>query len=424
MTSETTTASGSCDCPELRGLTRRGVLRGALATGVGLTAVTTVGTTFMETSYAATRSASSVLVVLSMRGAVDGMSLVVPHGDPVYYSARPRIAIPADRLLAKDGFFGLHPNLAPLLPMWESGRMAAVHATGLPAPNRSHFAAIEAVEDAAPGSTARVGWINRLIGRDAYNHPLQAVHVGGSTPPMSLTGPAASVAVGRVEDMVLAGADGSDVDGRRRTRSMSTMWAGVPGPLGTGARSAMQAIADLGPVRNTSAEAANGAIYPRGELGKVLHAAARTIRGDVGAEVITIDHGSWDHHVDLGTLGWGHMQRMTTELGLALAAFFADLGPLANKVTLVTISEFGRRAKENANHGLDHGWGNVMLLLGAGVKGGYHGRWPGLVDSVDADLQVTTDYRSVLAEVAVRRMGASAAQVFPGFAPETVGVLS
>jgi uncharacterized protein (DUF1501 family) len=418
--------TSSCSCDEFasldRGLTRRGLFRGLAATTAAVTTTTAIGGAFMSTSYAATASAPAVLVVLSMRGAVDGMSLVVPHADPVYYAARPRIAVPSSKLLAKDAFFGLHPDLAPLLPWWNTGSMAAVHATGLPAPNRSHFAAIEAVEDADPGSAARIGWLNRLIGRDSTDDPLQAVQFGDSVLPASLLGPEPAVAVDRVESMVLAGADRWDTQGRR-PRSMTTMWADADGPLGVGARSAMKAIADFAPVRASSATPANGAVYPDGDLGESLASAARTIRGDVGAEVITIDTGSWDHHVDLGTLEWGQMQRMTKELAAALAAFLTDLGPLASKVTVVTLSEFGRRTKENANYGLDHGYGNVMFLLGAGVAGGYHGRWPGLVNDVDGDLLVTTDYRSVLSEVVVGRLGASSAQVFPGFQPESVGVV-
>ncbi|HWJ09869.1 MAG TPA: DUF1501 domain-containing protein, partial [Nocardioides sp.] len=377
---------------------------------------------FVETSYAATRSAPAVLVVLSMRGAVDGMSLVVPHGDPVYYAARPDIAVPSSQLLAKDGFFGLHPHLAPLLPLWNAGRMAAVHATGLPAPNRSHFAAMEQVEDAAPGSTTRTGWLNRLIGRDTYTSPLQAIQIGTSTPPTSLSGPQQSVAIERIADMRLAGVDKWDVGGRR-TRSMQTTWASTGGPLGSGARAAMAAIADFAPVRATSTTPANGASYPEGDFGRAMAATARTIRGDVGAEVVTVDFGSWDHHVNLGPLAWGAMQRMTTELAEVLAAFFTDLGALAEKVTVVALSEFGRRTKQNGSYGLDHGWGNAMLLLGAGVKGGYHGNWPGLVNDVNSDLTVTTDYRSVLAEVVVKRLDASSATVFPGFTPEPVGVM-
>ncbi|WP_181309910.1 DUF1501 domain-containing protein [Nocardioides campestrisoli] len=408
------------------GISRRGLLRAAgAAAALSTTSVfgsAVVSTSFAPPAFGAVRPAGRVLVVLSMRGAVDGMSLVVPHGDPAYYAARPRIGIPAERLLAKDGFFGLHPNLAPLLPLWESGRMASVHATGLAVPNRSHFAAMEAVEDADPGSRERVGWLNRLIARDAYDHPLRAVGVGTSTPPTSLYGARATSAYRDVKSMALAGADGDQ--GPRRRRSLQTMWGGVDGPLGASARSAMAAVADFGPVRAVPEQAQHGATYPRGDLASALAGVARTIRGDVGAEVFTVDHGDWDHHSDLGTLEWGSMQKMAGDFAQALAAFFTDLGPLADRVTVVTISEFGRRTRENANYGLDHGHGNVMLLLGAGVNGGYHGRWPGLTDSSDGDLLVTTDYRSVLAEVAAARLGASPAQTFPGFSPESVGAVS
>ena len=153
----TTTETRGSDCPEYAELSRRGFLRAAGLTGLAGTTSVTFGSTFVQTAYAATRSAPAVLVVLSLRGACDGLSLVVPHADPAYYAARPRIAVPSSTLLAKDGMFGLHPSLAPLLPMWQAGRLAAVHGTGLPAVNRSHFAAMELVEDADPGSSARVG---------------------------------------------------------------------------------------------------------------------------------------------------------------------------------------------------------------------------------------------------------------------------
>jgi len=410
-------------CEEFGQLSRRGLLRGAAGV-LGVGAATSIfGSTFMQTSYAATQPAGNVLVLLSLRGAADGLSLVVPHGDAAYYSARPRIAIPSAQLLVKDGFFGLHPSLAPLLPLWNAGKVAAVHATGLPAPNRSHFAAMEALEDADPGSSARVGWLNRLIGRDDYTNPLQGLGMGMSVPITALYGPQPTVTTMSVDDLELAGADAWDTEGRRRL-SMKTLWASAPGPVGTGARAALTAVADFDPVRSISASAANGATYSDDDLGQALHAAARTIKGDIGAEVIAVDHeDGWDMHTGLGTLEWGQMVRNASALATSLAAFFTDLGPLASKVTVVTISEFGRRVKENANYGLDHGHGNVMFLLGAGVKGGYYGTWPGLTNSLDADLAVTTDYRSVLAEVVVKRLGASAAAVFPGFTPETVGAL-
>lgn len=405
-------------CQEYAGVSRRGLFRGAFAAG----ATAAFGTAFVQTSYAATRSAPSVLVVLSMRGACDGLSLVVPHADPVYYTARPQIAIQPQALLARDGMFGLHPQLAPLLPLWNAGSMAAVHATGLPVANRSHFAAMEELEDADPGSTARVGWLNRLLGRDSYDNPLQGLQLGSPTPPTSLYGPSSVSSASSVESVALAGAEGDLGPGR--ARSLHAMWDGVGGPLGRGARAALQLVSDFAPVRASSALPAGGATYPRGDLGKALAAAARTIRADVGAEVITVDHGSWDMHAGLGTLEWGSMKEKTLEFASAVAAFFTDLGPLASKVTVVTLSEFGRRVKQNASHGLDHGHGTVMFLFGAGVRGGYYGSWPGLSDTSDADLTVTRDYRSVLGEVVSRRFGASTAAVFPGVTMEPIGVMA
>jgi uncharacterized protein (DUF1501 family) len=410
---------GSC-CEEYAGVSRRGLLKGVL--GAGATTAF-FGTTFTQTAFAATQSADRVLIVLSLRGAADGLSLVVPHGDPAYYTARPRIAIPSASLLAKDGFFGLHPSLSPLLPLWNAGKVAAVHATGLPVVNRSHFAAMEALEDADPGSNARVGWINRLIGTDDYTNPLQAVGMGFSTPITAMYGPEGTVTTASVDAMALAGADQWDTEGRR-PRSLNTLWSGAPGAVGRGGRAALAAVDDFAPVRATSDAPQNGAAYSDDDLGRALAGTARTIRADIGAQVISVDHdGGWDMHANLGTLDWGSMRGAAGALATSLAAFFTDLGPLADKVTVVTISEFGRRVKENANYGLDHGHGNVMFVLGAGVKGGYLGTWPGLVDSLDADLAVTTDYRSVLAELVSKRLGRSVAEVFPGFTPKAVGAV-
>lgn len=411
-------------CEEMSGLSRRGLLKGGLfAAGAGM-ATSLFGGTFLQASYGATRKAGNVVVLLSLRGAADGLSLVVPHADPAYYAARPRIAVPKASLLAKDTAFGLHPRLAPLMPLWNAGKIAAVHATGLAVPNRSHFEAMEQVEDADPGSSARVGWINRLIGQDTYTHPLQAVGMGMSVPITALYGPQSTVSTTSIDALSLGGDDEWDT-ANRRNRSMQTMWAGAPGALGAGGRSALATISDFAPVRSSAATPANGASYPGNDLGQALQAAARIIRANVGSDVIAVDHdGGWDMHTDLGTLDWGRMVDAADQLAKALAAFFVDLGSLGDKVTVVTISEFGRRVKENGNYGLDHGHGNVMFLLGAGVKGGYYGSMPSLVNSLDADLPVTTDYRSVLSEVVVKRLGASTSKVFPGFAPETVGALA
>ncbi|MEO9325294.1 DUF1501 domain-containing protein [Nocardioides sp. C4-1] len=413
MTTETAkTQTPEPCCTDYR-TSRRSFLRGSAVLGGAATVTAAYGTAMTQTAYAA-GSAQQVLVVLSMRGAADGLSLVVPHSDPVYYQARPGIAVQSDRLLVKNGTFGLHPSLAPLLPMWNAGKMASIHATGLPVANRSHFSAMEEVEDADPTSDARVGWLNRLVGRDGTGSPIEAVQMGGGVPSAAVCGPQPVLVTGGVDSVQLAGGTGTSEVPRRN--AISQAWgSGANDDLAQGMRSAMDVVADFAPVRATSETPSNGAVYPRGDLGSALQATARTIRADVGAEIITVDHGSWDHHTWIGTTEDGHLKRLADEFALAVAAFFKDIGTLASKVTLVTISEFGRRVVENANQGLDHGHGNVMFALGAGVKGGYYGTMPTLTKTTDADVLVTTDYRDVLNEVITTRMGASTAQIFPGF---------
>jgi uncharacterized protein (DUF1501 family) len=399
-------------------MSRRGLLSGAVALAG---ATTVVGSAAITASAAVGTPASSVLVVVSLRGAADGLSLVVPHADPVYYSARPRISVPADRLLAKDAMFGLHPRLAPLLPLWESGRLAAVQATGLAAPNRSHFSAMEEVEDADPGSDLRTGWLNRLIGTDPGRSPLQGFNVSDGVVPTSLYGPEPVMSAGNVDSVRIPGDDEWDVTQGRRA-SLHKLWDGDKTSLGTAMTSVFDTLDDFAPVVDS---ADHSAAYPRTDLGRALSEVARVIRGNVGVEAITVDQGDWDMHSDLGTAERGWLSDNADDLAASVAAFFDDLGDQASKVTLVTISEFGRRVVENASMGLDHGYGNVMFLAGAGVRGGrYYGSWPGLTSDGDSDLLVTTDYRSVLAEVVSTRFGASTAAVFPHFQPEPVGAMT
>ena len=410
----TARADGYC-CDEYAAMTvsRRGLLGGAVALAG---ATTMVGGAVVTASPARAASASSVLVVVSLRGAADGLSLVVPHADPVYLAARPRIGVPSDRLLAKDGMFGLHPAMTALVPHWTAGRVAAVHATGLPVANRSHFAAMEEMEDADLGSSERVGWLNRLVSGTPGSSPLQGFSAGTSTIPTSLVGPAATMSADRVDDVELPG---SDEDGRRR-KSLQTMWHREKSTLGRSMRTTFEAISSFGPAQ---AAADNRATYPGTGLGASLATAAQIIRGDVGVEVITVDQGDWDMHTDMGGPDGGWMWNNAEELAGAIAAFLDDLGTQASKVTLVTLSEFGRRVVENDSGGTDHGYGNVMFVAGAGVRPGYHGRWPGLANSYDADLTVTTDYRQVLADIVSRRFNASVAKVFPGLKWQSTGVM-
>jgi uncharacterized protein (DUF1501 family) len=410
-------------CPEYAGMSRRSILRGALALG-GATFM--VGSATVSASAASPSPAPAVLVVLSLRGGADGMSLVVPHGDPGYYQARPTIAVPANQLLAADSMFGLHPKLAPLMDLWNGGQLAAIHATGLTVANRSHFSAMEEVEEADPGSSARIGWLNRLVGTNSDGSPLQGVGVVSGPPPTELSGPVPLMTIGSLDNATIAGDDQWDTDpaGKRR-RSLHTLWDRDHSPMGTAVRSTMQATRDLAPA---IAQPDNSSLYGGSDIGKGLAAAARIIRGNVGVEVLTVDQGDWDMHVDLGDLDGGLMLANASDLATAVAAFFGDLGDQVGKVTLVTISEFGRRTVENGNRGLDHGWGNVMLVAGAGVNGGSYyvsqsQGWKPLGDDLESDLHVTTDYRNVLAEIVTARFGAPTSTVFPGLKVETLGFM-
>ncbi|SEC86318.1 Uncharacterized conserved protein, DUF1501 family [Nocardioides exalbidus] len=422
----TTRACGCPDYDETRlALSRRALIGGTALAGGAIALGPGLGgggpRAYAVTGRASSKLSSplgSVLVLLSLRGAADGLSLVVPHADPNYYAARPRIGIPQASLLVPDAMFGLHPALAPLVPMWNAGTLAAVHATGMATPNRSHFAAMEAIEDAAPGSTARNGWLNRLLGELPGASPLQGTAMGNQIP-TSLFGTNPAFVVGRVDDAKVAGTE----DDGRRLASLKHAWKGS-GPMSKAVRDAIEGAETFGQARDTPAGKPATA-YPGTELGRALSDVSRIVRSGVGAEVITVDQGDWDMHTDLGTVEWGDMRRNAGDLASAIAAFFADLGPMADRVTLVTLSEFGRRVKENDDYGTDHGFGNVMFVAGAGVRGGqYYGSWPGLQNTLDGDLLVTTDYRSVLTEIVTKRFGVSVAQVFPGFAPTPVGVMA
>ncbi|MDP9318153.1 MAG: DUF1501 domain-containing protein [Actinomycetota bacterium] len=422
---KTTQAPRGCEEYHRSLTSRRSFLKGLGVVSAGGVMATMHGTVFTQTAFAASGQATNVLVVLSQRGGADGMSLVVPYGDPAYYLARQTIGIPQSQLLQKDGFFGLHPKLAPLEQMWMTGQMAAVHAVGLASPNRSHFSAILDVEEADPGSTARVGWLNRMVGMTAPGSLHDGVQIGQSVPQTEIYGPQATLSAVDIEKVQIYGPPNAM---GRRIQSLNNTWDHASGPIGQAGRDAMETAAEWDPVLQTSKQPQNGASYPAGsDLGEALAQSARLIRADVGAEVITVDHSSWDMHTGLGTLDVGDMRLMADELAQSIAAFFTDLGTLGANVTLITISEFGRRVIENGDAGLDHGWGNAMLVLGAGVKGGsVYAKWPGLdaSETVDGDLKVTTDYRSVLYEVVNARFpGVSLPSLFPGFAPERVGVM-
>lgn len=411
------------------GASRRRVLQGALGLGGAMAVTQIFGESVMQTSYAGTPG-GNVLVVLSLRGGIDGLGVVVPHGDPGYYKARPTTAIPKDQVVCADAMFGLHPKMAPLKPFWEDGTLAAVQAVGLPVANRSHFSAIEEIEDAAPGSEARSGWVNRMIGMgpsSATGGVLDAVQVGLSYPTTALSGEHSVMAATDLNRLSLPGLDTAAPN--RRYSSLATAWGGATGPL---ARSAADAVTVSKTAGSTIAGVAAGStayptVWNADPFAAPLKSAARLIRADLGTDVIAIDAGSWDFHTGYGAPTWGSMQSGVDGLAQSLAAFLTDLGPLRSRVTVVTISEFGRRVQENGSQGFDHGWGNMMLVAGAGVKGGkYYGRWPGLDASAlaEGDLKVTTDYRQVLGELITKRFpDRSLPTVFPGVTPAPLGFM-
>lgn len=314
--------------------------------------------------------------------------------------------------------FGLHPALAPLKPLWDSGLMAAVHAVGTPDGSRSHFTATAELERAAPGSSLRTGWLDRVLGAAGTGTVFQAVQLGSGTPGGSLSGPEPALAAERLKDFTLAGADWV---GSRMATTLKAVHTGTSLTAATPALLTLAALDTTASIVAQDVTPANGTVYPANNgLASALADAARLIRANVGLQALTLDMGDWDMHSGLGAAGTGWMADNLGDLATALAAFAKDLGPLMSRVTVVTISEFGRRVAENGSGGVDHGHGNVAMLLGGGLNGSQvHGVWPTLADAAldQGDLAGTTDYRNVLAECLVKRLGLSPTllpTVFPG----------
>ncbi len=403
---------------------RRSLLKGALMAGGTMAVTQMFGDAMMQATFAGTKGGNT-LVVLSLRGGIDGLGVVVPHGDPGYYSARPNTSVPKASLLGADAMFGLHPNMSTLQSLWDSGELAAVQAVGLAVPNRSHFSAIEAVEDADPGSSARTGWINRMIGLGQGAGTLDGVQLGMNFPTSAMIGPRQLLATTDLDGLQISGTDGTNAT--RRYASLASAWNGATGSMASGAAEAVSISKGAGATLSTMAD--SSVAYPTQwyatPFAEPLESAAKLIKADLGTDVIAIDAGSWDLHTGYGNVGSGNMQQNISGLATSLAAFFSDLGSRRSSVTVVTISEFGRRVAENGSRGFDHGWGNMMLVAGAGVKGGqYYGTWTPLQTGVDADLTVTTDYRNVLGEIVSRRFpDRSVSSLFPGLSYDPIGFM-
>jgi uncharacterized protein (DUF1501 family) len=418
------TAHAGCD-ENTKLLTRRGILGRGLAAGAAGALAGLVGEGLStRLAYAADGYTGDTLVVLSLRGGFDGLSAIAPIGDPDYYRARPTLALPKSQVIGGNSMFGLHPGLAPLLPMWKNGSLAAVHAVGQPSPTRSHFAAMEEMERAAAGTSLRSGWLDRMLGMTGAAGPLAAVSMGNAMPARLLGGAFSDVSMGSVDGFTMAG----DSAQRPMAAALRQMYASAPTLLAGPALAADAALTATAGVRATAYTPANGAVYPATPLGNALRDVARLIKAKAGLAAAAVDCGDWDMHQGLGTAVKG--QRMYDNLfetSTALAAFAADLGPAGMaSVTVVTVSEFGRRVAENGSRGADHGHGNAMLLMGGGVRGGtVYGTWPGLTPDalVAGDLAATTDYRAVIGEILQKSCGFGAlTEVFPEVGPTSFGL--
>jgi len=380
------------------------------------------------------------LVVVFLRGAADVLNMVVPHGEEAYYQLRPTLGIarPDDlrskkeeRTVDLDGFFGFHPNMSFLLEAWQSRQLAIIHACGAPDESRSHFKAMELMErgvddERGPAS----GWIGRHLAtlNTGNSSPLRAVGMG-TRPQRSLSGSVPVSALRSIADFHLGG----------DPRALQQMRAALnyvyqDDALGQDTLSIMDTLQKLDPTNYQPFDTASPVRaaspitnYPDTEFGLALKQTAMLIKAEAGLEVSAIDLGGWDTHFTQGSMT-GLMPNLMKDLAEGLAAFHADMADHMNKLTTVTMSEFGRRAYENGSLGTDHGHGSMMMVLGGNVDGGkVHGQWPGLEEGQligPGDLAVTTDYRDVLSEVLTKRLNNPAmGDVFPEYQPKPVGIV-
>lgn len=349
------------------------------------------------------------LVVVFLRGGADGLSLVAPLEDDAYYNARPRIALSRQEALPLDGFFGLNPKLAGLKPVFDEGRMAVIHGAGSEDETRSHFEAQDLMEH---GGIVAGGWLGRFLRfrENPSGNALAAIAIGRSLPE-SLRGAPAATVLESLDDFAL-GENAVEV-----SQQLARLYQNESSQLGESARNTLDALRRIDELRGQIYQPANSAVYPDSEFGQGLMQIARLIKARVGLEAATIDLGGWDSHLAQGTL----ITPLMTELGDGLGAFCRDMGNALDSTSVVVMTEFGRRVRENTAFGTDHGRGSVMLTMGGGVRGGrVIGGWAGLNDEFlvgPGDVPMTHNYRDVLAPI-LERHGASNRldAVFPGYA--------
>ena len=420
------TSHDDCNaCDEYRQLSRREFVSRTTATAVALS----VPAWLPRVTYAQSASSRDVLISIFLRGGADGMSLVAPWGEWANYSAlRPTIAIPPTTANALDGFFGFPPAMAPLLPAYQSGQLLIVHATGSTDPSRSHFDAQFFMEIGKPGDLNVVtGWLGRHL---ASLPPMKADAalrgIGFNFGlPQTLVGAPDTLPIPDPANFRLSGNSSSAA---QRLAWLGTAYQTERDPLRTAALNTQRTINSLSALNIGGYVPAGGAVYPGGSFGAALRSTAALIRADMGVEAVQIDIGGWDTHSAQGPMNGG-MAATMLQLAQAIGAFHADMNGAGriNNVTLVATSEFGRVARENASQGTDHGHGNVMLVMGGPcVAAGCYSIWPGLAPAQlyqGQDLHVTIDYRDILAETVLRRLGNTNLDlVFPGFTPTMRGV--
>jgi uncharacterized protein (DUF1501 family) len=407
------------ECPDLACTRRRLLTAAGAVAGLGALDVAAP-----RMAFASGRQRGDLLVVITLQGGADGLSLVPPLADSHYISSRPDIAVRPSQAIHLDRSFGLHPGLAPLLPLWKKHQLAVVHAVGDSDGTRSHFEATDAMERGVNvASTIGSGWIDRyLVARGLESGAFPALAIG-SEPAGALAGVAPSL------NTVDVGALGIQVNPSRQSPTqlaLAQMYAGLSGPVGAAGRDTLSAVRKFARFRESAYEPRAGVTYPDDAFGGALGQVARVARGGVGLEVACVTAPGWDTHVGMGGAASGNMYELVSRLGAAIAAFAKDLGPLMATTTIVTMSEFGRRVNQNGSNGVDHGHGSAMLVVGGGIRGGkVYGRWPGLAPKQleDGDLRVTTDYRDVLGEIVHRRLGGRALnQVFPDHRPRELGL--
>jgi uncharacterized protein (DUF1501 family) len=374
-----------------------------------------------------------ILICLFQRGAADALNVVVPHGEAEYYRLRPRIAIPrptagsAPAALDLDGFFGFHPSLAPLHPLYKRGLVAPIHAVGSPSATRSHFDAQDYMESGTPDVKGTPdGWLNRYLAtcgtcEAQRSSPFRGVSFSQQTPRI-MQGHVETVAMNTLDDFTVraGGSQAERLEALYRTGSADLVHG-----AGKEMFDAVKLLREANPQRY---QPEHGATYPRSQFGQRLLQIAQLIKANVGLEVAFADIGGWDTHVNQGGANGALAQRLD-DFANSIAALVTDLGDRMGDVVILTMSEFGRMARENGNAGTDHGHAGVMFAIGGPVKGGkVYAKWPGLAREQlyeGRDLALTTDFRTVFTEVATKHLGATQpTRLFPGYTATTaLGIL-